>query len=242
MSNVLALTGIEPTDPTYLYVHTDDDELVLELEPMPFRSADAVIKNLILGWEQYVPEAVGVVVAINCGDDEDFTGDDGIWYEADDLNSYFSGGTPNPGVDQPISGTLDDDLYRTLRYSDAETEFSYDIPIVNGTYTVILKFTEEFEDSIGLRVFDITIEGNVVAENLDIFEEVGGEAAYDLVVGNVVVADAELNIVFTDVVGDAIVSAIVVEGDPAPVKDITTFQKWLTATYGTQTYMLRAVR
>ena len=56
MAHVLALTGIEPTDPTYLYVHTDDDELVIELETISYRSADAVTKALILGWEQYEPE------------------------------------------------------------------------------------------------------------------------------------------------------------------------------------------
>ena len=56
MSHLWALTGMESTDPAYLYVHTDDANLVTELETIGYRSADVAIRNLKLGWEGYEPE------------------------------------------------------------------------------------------------------------------------------------------------------------------------------------------
>ena len=58
MSHLWAVTGMELNDPTYFFVHTDDDGLVTELEVASFRSADVPTRTLMAGWEQYEPEGV----------------------------------------------------------------------------------------------------------------------------------------------------------------------------------------
>lgn len=56
MANLYALTGINPGDPTHLYIHVGDDGLITEMRQPPYRSADVAIKALVLGWDEYVPQ------------------------------------------------------------------------------------------------------------------------------------------------------------------------------------------
>ena len=53
MAQRWSLTGLEPTDPIYLYVETDDDGLIVQLQQPIYRSADVIITNLVAGWEEY---------------------------------------------------------------------------------------------------------------------------------------------------------------------------------------------
>ena len=61
-------------------------------------------------------------------------------------------------------------LYQTERYGD----FSYTFPVLNGTYTVTLKFAELFWSSPGQRVFNVAINGQTVLSNFDIVAAAGG--------------------------------------------------------------------
>jgi hypothetical protein len=49
------------------------------------------------------------------------------------------------------------------------------------TYLVALKFAETTATAAGQRVFDVLVDGNVVAQNLDIFAQAGANSAFDLV-------------------------------------------------------------
>ena len=101
-------------------------------------------------------------------------------------------------------------LYQSERYGD----FSYAIPVpTGGDYEVTLRFAETCWQSSGQRVFDVEAEGQEVVTDLDLYAEVGRDAAYD-VTRTVSVTDGTLNLTFTTDTDNATVSAIAIR--PAP--------------------------
>jgi Malectin domain len=119
-----------------------------------------------------------------------------------------------------ITGTLDPTLYQSERYGPTLT---YNIPVINDTYTVTLYFAEIWFDHAGWRVFNVSIEGQTVLQNFDIWAEVGQFAALQRTFV-VTVTDGVLNIVGTAIVDNAKFSAIqVVRGSstPTPIPTVT---------------------
>lgn len=145
------------------------------------------------------------VFATNAGGSA-HTGGDRIAYKAD---SYYSGGTAKT-ITATISGTTDDMLYQTYRYGSttAGSVFSYNVPLANGNYSVILKFADNM--GVGKRVFDVKMEGTTVLSNFDIYAKAGNNTAYDLTIP-VSVADGVLNIGFVSKIGSPKINAIVVK-------------------------------
>lgn len=92
----------------------------------------------------------------------------------------------------PINDTEQDFIYQTVRYGTK----GYRLNVENGNYRVILRFVEPFYDSVGLRRFGVTVQGEVVAESLDIIAEVGKNKAGDLSAEDVHVVDGVLEIGF----------------------------------------------
>jgi len=113
-----------------------------------------------------------VPIYINTGGDE-FTDSNGTLWAAD---IQFNTGTKYTAKGRPVTGTADDALYLTERWDPPSgPELMYEIPISReGEYQVTLFFSETYFDSVGKRVFDVSMEGTVVIENLDIFDEAGG--------------------------------------------------------------------
>lgn len=166
----------------------------------------------------FLPKPVPqVAFAVNCGGPQ-YKGRDGIVYPAD---TQYSGGSTY-ATTAPIQGTEDDTLYQSERYGN----FSYNIPLANGNYTVVLKLAEIYPRSDrGTRVFDVWIEGDKVIHHLDIYASAGKYKAYDVALP-VTVSDGMLNIEFRNVVGSAKVSTILVTATQG------TPQVTLTATAG----------
>ncbi|MFT4833156.1 MAG: hypothetical protein ACI815_002820, partial [Psychroserpens sp.] len=118
-----------------------------------------------------LPEPTGgFALRINAGGPQTTYG--GNVFEVD---QYFDVGTSldrsQTGLPQP---------YRTLRYSSSGV-MGYDIPVPNGEYTVILHFAETWfgatgggAGGVGSRVFDVSMEGQLVEDNLDVFSVAGG--------------------------------------------------------------------
>ncbi|MBC6989261.1 malectin domain-containing carbohydrate-binding protein [Hymenobacter sp. BT491] len=138
-------------------------------------------------------------------------------------DQYFS---PNPGstysTGSAIAGTTDDALYQTERFG---TNFSYALPVANGTYTVKLHFAEIYWTAVGQRVFDVSLEGNKVLSAYDIFKKVGTNVA-TVESFPVTVSDGTLNLNLTSLntggKDNAKISAIEVlsttsGSNPAPV-------------------------
>lgn len=90
-----------------------------------------------------------------------------------------------------INGTDLDPIYRSERWGLAR----YNVRLPNGVYRVRLHMAENYFDEPGKRVFDIHVEDQLVADNLDLSQQVGKHAAYVLEVVTTV-RDGELNIHF----------------------------------------------
>lgn len=125
-----------------------------------------------------------VLFAVNAGGST-FIASTGITYQAD---KNFSGGTRYQTT-AAIANTVDDALYQSERLGN----FTYAIPVTNGTYEITFKFAEVFHTTANKRRFDILVEGLEVISNLDIFSVAGFLTKYDAV-ATVMVSDGVLNI------------------------------------------------
>jgi len=81
----------------------------------------------------------------------------------------FSGGDVYR-INSPISNTPDPGLYQTERFG----VFSYQFAVPNGSYNVVLKFAELYWNSVGQRIFNVSINGAQVLTNFDIVAAAGG--------------------------------------------------------------------
>jgi hypothetical protein len=160
-----------------------------------------------------VQAAQGAPVKINCGGAEYKDSSDSIFY----ADNYYSGGTTGSKTDA-ISGTSDANLYRGYRYG---SNFSYNIPIANGTYVVNLKFIETYWTASGKRVFNVNAEGALAIDNLDIYSQAGKFKAYDRSF-RVTVSDEVLNLNFLASSDNAIVSAIAIYADNSVFAAVAT--------------------
>jgi hypothetical protein len=131
-------------------------------------------------------------VRINAGGGA-YTASSGATFVAD---TSFTGGSTN-STTATITGTSDPTLYKDERWGN----FSYAIPVVNGTYDVKLHFVEMYYVSgscIGKRVFSIDIGDtatNPDVPNLDVCAAAGGpNIAYVKTASGVQVSDGVLNI------------------------------------------------
>ena len=139
-----------------------------------------------------------VVFAVNCGGPQ-YTDSTGVIYTADTM---YSGGYLGTTA-ATTSGTVDDALYQTERYGN----FSYNVPVANGNYSVTLRFSEIYWTAPGQRLFSVVINGQKVISNLDLYARVGKNAAYDVVIP-VSVTNGAISINFNSLVNNAKVSAI----------------------------------
>lgn len=154
---------------------------------------------------------------INSGGPQVITG--GQTWIAD---QYFTGGnTYTTGAGLPIANTTDDPIYRSERHGN----FSYAIPIPNGTYEVRLHFAEIWHgvqngNGEGARRFNTTIEGVAVLSNYDILSEVPPATAIIKAFPDIVVTDGFINIVFTRVVDNSLLSGIEILQPGAPTAQL----------------------
>jgi hypothetical protein len=138
-----------------------------------------------------------------------FTDHLGNVWQADD---YYLNGQTCPR-NQAVTGTPDPALFALERYG----HFDYAIPVdVRGSYTVALHFAEFYfgpqapgHGGVGSRIFNVTCNGVLLLQNLDIFKEVGNsraltKTAYHLKPS----AQGKLNLTFEPVVNYALIDGI----------------------------------
>jgi hypothetical protein len=132
-------------------------------------------------------------VRVNCGG-PGYTDSKGQLWQAD---TGFSGGTEET-IATSIGGTADPLLYESYRWDP--TGYSFAVP--NGQYQVNLYFAEANPQaqSVGARVFNVSLQGAVVFQNLDIFASAGANTAL-IKSANVNVTTAKITIGFTPVAG-----------------------------------------
>jgi hypothetical protein len=82
----------------------------------------------------------------------------------------FSAGTA-ASTSHNIANTSDPSLYQTERYGN----FTYQFAVPNGGYNVTLKFSENYWNSAGKRIFNVAMNGTPVLTNFDIFAAAGAQ-------------------------------------------------------------------
>ncbi|MEM8901911.1 MAG: malectin domain-containing carbohydrate-binding protein, partial [Bacteroidota bacterium] len=143
----------------------------------------------------------GSIVRINAGGPA-YTNSSGLEFEAD---KYYLGNTSEFTVSNEIAGTTDDILYQTERWG---YEFSYQIPVINGEYNIVLHFAEVYWQDAGKRQFDVSVEGDDYFSAYDIYQQYGGNSVAVEVLNGIMVADGVLNLNFLSRKHMAKISAI----------------------------------
>jgi hypothetical protein len=138
-------------------------------------------------------------VRIDVGAGAGRTDSAGLAWAAD---QYYSGGVASSAV-AAVNNTADDAMYLSRRYGD----FSYAIPLSNGTYTLKLHFVETGVTAAGQRKFDASAEGVQLLNDLDVYAAAGkNNPLVRTFTGTV--SDGVLNLSLTGVVGAATLSGI----------------------------------
>lgn len=141
------------------------------------------------------------VYAINAGNSSAATLN-GVVYQPD----RFASGGMTQTVTDPISGVNEDALYQSERYGT----YSYEIPVSNATYNVVLHFAELYHNAAGARSFNLSIEGQQILSNFDVFSLVGHDGAYEQRVNNIAVNDGKLTITLTTLVDNGTLSGFAI--------------------------------
>ena len=174
---------------------------------------------------------VSIPFGINAGGDAYSSG---VFSWMADDGSYFLEGMPfTKTVD--VSGTNDDALYEAERFANLLRFVLPGMPA--GEYTIDLSFAETFHSSSGQRLFDVTIEGETVLDDYDIFVASGGmNTAVIETFTEVLVDDGILNITLTSSMGSATINAIALTSvslvsneDPGAIERPESYQ--LTSAY-----------
>jgi hypothetical protein len=174
---------------------------------------------------------------VEVGGKVNFTTGDGKLFLAD--RAYTAGSFGYVGASRrffnvEISGTADDTIYQTMRYS--KTSFSYLFDgIPSGEYDVTMYFMEPNHTSAGLRIFDVVVEGDLLLDDFDIFAESGGKNVAMSRIFPVVVTDGQLTTEFyaTPGLGQAIVCGFSIVSSAASRsedKQVATVQEKPTTT------------
>ena len=132
-------------------------------------------------------------IRVNCGGSNYMDSKGQLW-QAD---TGYSGGTIEI-IATTVNGTADPLLYEDYRWNPT----SYSIAVPNGQYQVNLYFTEANPkaESLGARVFNVSLQGTTVFPNLDIFAAAGANASL-IKSANVNVTASAIKIGFTPVSG-----------------------------------------
>ncbi|MGJ5628279.1 malectin domain-containing carbohydrate-binding protein [Nostoc sp. CALU 1950] len=152
--------------------------------------------------------ATGKAIRIDTGSTKSYTDTKGQVWEAD---KYFVGTSNTYSTAAPIGKTEDDAVYQTERYGK---NLAYQIPVANGNYAVNLHFTEIYWTDFNKRIFDVSLEGQKVFDDIDIFAKsknaffTGNNSALVLSAPTQTVTDGILNIDFAASVENASITGI----------------------------------
>jgi len=138
-------------------------------------------------------------VRIDCGGDGHVEASGKTWGADDRFTAgTIAGGSAN------VADTSEDALFDSRRIGN----FSYSIPLRNGTYRVKFLFSDPTFSQAGQRVFDVVAERKLILNDFDIAAAAGDSNTAITKSKTVQVRDGRLNLWFQNVKNNAIVSAI----------------------------------
>ena len=133
---------------------------------------------------------------------------DQSWAQGQSLCKPTVNGGTAAVFNDPVKDATPQAVYQSLRYGLE----AYPVEIPNGNYKVVLKFNEPHHAAAGKRVFGVSVQGNIVAEALDVFAKTGKNRAFDLTIPDVRVTDGTLDIRFQPQVEYPFLSAVEITG------------------------------
>ena len=129
-------------------------------------------------------------------------------------DSGFTGGQAVAAA-YDVPATTDDALYASYRTGG---DFSFFKPIANGHYAVFLDVADPTSTAAGQRTFNVFAEGQQVLHEFDAYQSAGGQAQWPVAKSfDINVSDGAIDLRFQGVVGEAIVSGIVVAPTDVPL-------------------------
>ena len=162
--------------------------------------------------------AAGTLYAVNAGGAEIIAADTTVWEEdtsasPSPYSNQATAGNHTFGNGKVVNTTLvppevPSSIFNTERYDTGGIPMQWDFPVAPGDYEIRLYFAEIFNGahSVGARVFDVSIEGNLVLDDYDIFAAAGPDTA--IMQSFVVSTDANIDIDFTAVVENPAIKGI----------------------------------
>jgi hypothetical protein len=150
------------------------------------------------------------ILRINAGSETNFTDATGTIWNADVqyIRSRKVSNT-NTITNTYTNGTSGQTLYQTYNQPFFNTDMAYAIPMANGSYTIKLHFSEPTFTAVGLRQFNVAIEGTTVLTNFDIFATAGAANKAIVQTFTTTVTGGVLDLLFSKGAADnAIVSGI----------------------------------
>lgn len=176
------------------------------------RTGDTITNFLL---SSSIPTTSTLVTAINAGGDvqgnfvadTDYSG--GSQYSS--TNSVDTSAVTNPAPEA---------VYKTVRYGNT----TYTIPnlTANTNYTVRLHFNELYWNSAGSRVFNVSLNGNQVLHNFDIFNTAGGEKKAIVEQFNATSdSNGEIAIALSNVTDNAMVNGIEIDSTTVPTHSLS---------------------
>ena len=141
-------------------------------------------------------------------------------------HGVMDGGPVVFGSSLPIAGTTEPAIYR----SQMSGLVRYRMRVPDGLYNVTLMFAENQVTSGGQRIFHATVEDREVSRNVDVLVRAGANAAYTILADSVEVSDGILEVHLMSVVGETMLSGLVVE--PAGVTSAGPAHSGVPLTFG----------
>ena len=132
-------------------------------------------------------------------------------------DQYFVGGQVYSNT-KAIANTTQDQIYQSERFGN----ISYRIPALPGKYKINLHFAEIWFTASNERIFNVSVESQIVRTNIDLVALYGSATAGTMIADNVQVTDGFIDIVFTTLKDNAKVSGISIDkypDDPLPPTD-----------------------
>lgn len=133
----------------------------------------------------------------------------------------YSAGTSTNSSTAWISNTMAPGIYQYERYARS---FSYNLSVPNGVYVVNLRFAETDFNSTGERVFNVTLNGQLVLSNFDILAQAGcADCALDRAF-TVQVTNGTITIALSAIVNNAKIDGIEIIQESAASQPVSTTQ------------------
>lgn len=161
-------------------------------------SAEGFVSAILNVQLTVLPSDEPSTIRINAGGERFATSDDRVLSG----DQYYSGSDRINAISEgEVKYTTEDVLYRSER---SAPDFSYNIPVANGDYVIVLHFAELWfgisngrPAGPGQRLFNVDIEGSRKLENYDIFTKAEGPLTAVEESFEQIITDGLLNINFT---------------------------------------------